>query len=138
MNLENTSASIEQELNNLKKAYAIIEEREASLLTFYNSVSQMLGVVDVTATDVRNVLVNETAVQFRGEPREKFQGAWASELGVPQERINQWIQRYHQAEQEKRPVEFEYSIEIKGDVRWLLATVRFIERLSDEMIRCSF
>lgn len=84
---------------------------ERALLSFYETVPLMMGVVDLPPddSDILHVYDNPATERFFGLAAGSTTGKRASELGVPPDTIKVWVDRYRAAERERRPIRFEYD-----------------------------
>ncbi len=90
----------------------------------------MMGVVELEGEDIRHVSDNPATCRFFGIAEEALKGKLASELGVPQETVQNWLKHYRQAKVEGSPVRFEYKHPSENGIIWLSATVSAIHDLS--------
>ncbi|WP_392408366.1 PAS domain S-box protein [Chlorogloeopsis fritschii PCC 9212] len=121
-----------------RQAEEALREQEAILRSFYNSSSMMMGVVELLEDDILHLSDNQTSANFFGTTPAAMQNRRASELGVPQSHIRQWIAYYQESERTNHPVRFEYNHNIGKDIRYLSATVCFIGKASSGRSRYSY
>jgi PAS domain S-box-containing protein len=120
------------------RAEAALEGANAILRSFYETAPVMMGVVEVSASDVLHLTDNAATGRFFGVSPELFAGKLASELGVAPKHLREWIGRYQESERSGQPIRFEYQHETIDDTRWVSAIVYCIERLPDGNCRCSY
>uniref|UniRef100_UPI000BBBB0C2 PAS domain S-box protein n=1 Tax=Calothrix sp. NIES-2100 TaxID=1954172 RepID=UPI000BBBB0C2 len=107
-------------------AEAALSQSEATLRSFFDSAPMLMGVVEVIDDDILHISDNAAAAKFYGMTSAAMQNRLASEMGAPQNYINQWIEYYRAAERSHAPVRFEYAHETPTAKKWLLATVSAI------------
>ncbi|NJO20328.1 MAG: PAS domain S-box protein, partial [Spirulinaceae cyanobacterium RM2_2_10] len=108
-----------------KSALAAVE---ATLSSFYTSSSMMMGVVELLDGDLRHVSDNPMTTAFFGVSPLAMHNRLASEMGVPTDIREHWIERCRESAALGKPVRFEYAyaIDLDGtdtELRWLAATV---------------
>ncbi|MBD2357885.1 PAS domain S-box protein [Tolypothrix sp. FACHB-123] len=108
-------------------AEAALNQSEATLRSFFDSAPMLMGVVEVLDNDILHISDNATAAKFYGMTPATMQNRRASDMGAPQDYINQWIENYRAAERRDAPVRFEYAHETPTETKWLLATVSAIK-----------
>ncbi len=80
--------------------------RELAFQSFFDSAPMMMGVVELNENDILHITDNEAAVKFFGiNPTGKL----ASELGMSQSVIKEWIKHYRASEVSGTPLNFEYQ-----------------------------
>ncbi|BAY64748.1 PAS/PAC sensor hybrid histidine kinase [Calothrix brevissima NIES-22] len=102
---------------------ANLQRSESTLRSFFNSGAMLMGIVELYDNDILHISDNQTAAKFFGTTPEAMENQFASNLGVPQPIIDQWIDYYRQAQKIQAPVRFEYPHETVNGQRWLAATV---------------
>ncbi|WP_313943327.1 PAS domain S-box protein [Calothrix anomala] len=117
-------------------AEAALNQSEATLRSFFDSAPMLMGVVEVLDNDILHISDNATAAKFYGMTPATMQNRRASDMGAPQDYINQWIENYRAAERSHAPVRFEYAHETPTETKWLSATVSAIN--SDRNRRSQF
>ncbi len=116
-----------------------LRQVEKTLRSFFDSASMMMGIVElVDDTDIRHIADNATTLQFFGRTANPMQGHLASELGVPQSHIQEWIRHYQRSVQTQAPVKFEYPHITPDGEYWLAATVCAIPVPSGQIPRFSY
>ena len=113
-------------------------ESEAVLHSFYESAPMIMGVVEVWDDDILHVSGNAAAARFMRVAPEALKSRTVSELGVPPERIREWIGHYESAARTRTPVRFEYQSAVAPDPRWMAATVTFMDYTDTGHARCSY
>lgn len=114
------------------------QESESTLRSFFNSEAMLMGIVELHEHDILHLSDNQTAANFFGTTPEAMCNRFASEIGVPQNHLQQWIQTYQEAERTQSPVHFEYPHETPSGQRWLAATVCQIVNHSNHHPRFSY
>ncbi|MBD2435436.1 PAS domain-containing protein [Nostoc sp. FACHB-110] len=107
----------------LRKINANLQQSESILRSFFNSSAMLMGIVELHNNDILHISDNLAAAQFFGTTPEAMQNKFASDLGVPQIIIQQWVNHYYQAQQIQAPLRFEYPHETTKGQRWLSASV---------------
>ncbi len=69
-----------------------LQESDAILHSFYDSAPMMMGVVDILDNDILHLSDNAATTQFMGVTPGTTQRKLASELGMPQTYIEEWLQ----------------------------------------------
>jgi PAS domain S-box-containing protein len=100
-----------------------LRESEMVLRSFYESTPLMMGVVEVIDGDIVHISDNPAVAAFFGSNPLLMRGRRASDMGVPPEHLQRWIERYAEAQRTGRPVRFEYAHETPSGSRWFSATV---------------
>ena len=113
-------------------------ESEAILHSFYESAPMIMGVVEVWDDDILHLSGNAAAARFMGATPESMKFRLASAMGVPHERIREWISRYQATISAKMPIRFEYQSPAAQGARWMAATVSFIAYTEAGNARCSY
>ena len=103
-----------------------LQQSESTLRSFFDSASMMMGIVELIDDDILHISDNTTTAKLFGLTPEAMQNRRASEMGVPQEFLQMWLERYREAERTQSPVRFEYAHETDQGQRWLSATVSSI------------
>ncbi|MER3491554.1 MAG: hybrid sensor histidine kinase/response regulator [Mastigocladus sp. ERB_26_2] len=109
-----------------KQSQIALQQSESTLRSFYDSAPMMMGVVELRGNDILHISDNATSAKFFGLTPEAMQNRFATELGAPQESVNEWINYYREAEYTKLPVSFEYVHEHHQGKKWLRSTVSSI------------
>ncbi len=117
-------ASIQTEYKLCKEA---LRQSEGTLRSFFDSAPMMMGTVELRHDDIRHISDNAQCAKFFGLTPEAMKNRLASEMGVPQKYLHEWIHYYRQAEQTQSPVSFEYPHETADGKKWLRATVSSID-----------
>lgn len=131
--------SVVLDVTEQRKAKDALDEREATLRRFYDTVSQMMGVVEIHDGDILHVSDSAASAAFYGTTPEAMRHRRARELGRPPEEIARWIKGFHESKQRGEPVLFTYLHE-RGDEepRWLTATLAHVQTLPDGTDRFSY
>lgn len=121
--LRETNHELQQQIAERQQAEAALRERESILSSFYDSISMMMGVVELLDDDIRHLSDNETTAHFFGRTPEQMWHKLASEMGASQAHIQMWIQHYRESRDRMAPVQFEYNHITPSEERYLSATV---------------
>ena len=115
------------ELVEIKKEYqqAQVELRDSQSIinSFFESAPMMMGIIEVIGDDILHISGNAAAAQLFGMTPEEMQNCLLSEMGLPKQCLQMWVQRYLEAEQKHSPVTFEYLHDKPNGAIWLKATV---------------
>ncbi len=96
------------------------QESLSVLQTFYEHGPSLLGVVELTETDIYHVYDNPAACRFFGVLSGQTRGMLESGLGVPKQQTALWSQHLRESLSRRCPIRFEF----KGDDnRWYAVTV---------------
>ncbi|MCP6760855.1 MAG: PAS domain S-box protein [Fischerella sp. CENA71] len=109
-----------------KQSQIALQQSESTLRSFFDSAPMMMGIVELQDNDILHISDNATSAKFFGLTPEMMQKRFATELGVPQEYVNEWINYYREAEYTKLPVSFEYIHNHAQGQKWLRSTVSSI------------
>ncbi|MBV6625525.1 MAG: PAS domain S-box protein [Rivularia sp. (in: Bacteria)] len=110
------------------------EAKEASeniIKSFFDSAPMMMGIVEVRENDILHISGNNAAANFLGLTTEAMKNRFVSDMGIPSQLINQWIDYYHQTENSHSSVTFEYPFDNRDGSRWLKAKVSAIVNSSE-------
>jgi two-component system, cell cycle sensor histidine kinase and response regulator CckA len=121
-------ASIQIEYKGAEEA---LHHSEHVIRSFYESAPMMMGVVELRDDDILHVSDNAATAKFFGLTPEKMENRLASEMGVPQKYIREWINHYREAQRTQAPVNFEYPHDSPEGNRWLRATVSAVACCGD-------
>jgi PAS domain S-box-containing protein len=116
----------------------IQRESDAILHSFYNSAPMMMGVVDILENDILHLTDNAATARFMGVTPGTTQGRLASELGMPQQSIEEWLSHYRECARTQTPIRFDYAHHTPNEVRWLSVTVSSIATTAEGRLRCSY
>jgi len=98
-------------------------QAEATLQSFFDSAGVMMGIVELSADDIRHIADNQVSAAFFGTTVEAMQGQWASALGVLPATIQIWHAAYQTSTRLGQPVQFDYVHSTPDGPCWLAATV---------------
>ena len=129
---------INNDISDRKQAEELLQQSESILRSFFNSGSMMMGIVEIYPHDIRYISSNIATSQFFGTTPDGMQNRFASEMGVPQEFIEIWLDNYRETERTGAPVKFEYKHRTAKTPRWLCATTCSIANSSSNHPRFSF
>ena len=129
---------IDNDISDRKQAEELLQQSESTLRSFFNSGSMMMGIVEIYPHDICHISSNIATSQFFGTTPDGMQNRFASEMGVPQEFIEIWLDHYREAERTGVPVKFEYKHRTAKTSRWLCATTCSIANSYSNQPRFSF
>ncbi|MEO1431316.1 MAG: PAS domain S-box protein [Cyanobacteria bacterium J06633_8] len=121
-------ADIKTEHEQAKEA---LDESENIIKSFFDSAPMMMGIVEVRENDILHISGNNAAANFLGLTTEAMKNRFVSDMGIPSQLINQWIDYYHQTESTQSSVTFEYPFDNGDGSRWLKAKVSAIVNCSE-------
>ncbi|MBD2462502.1 PAS domain S-box protein [Oscillatoria sp. FACHB-1407] len=122
--LKAANQALETQTTERQQAEQALLESESTLRSFYNSTEVMMGVVELLEDDILYISDNAATARFMGSTPMVLRSRRASELGMPPDAIDTWMQAYRTSEAEHRPVSFEYVHQSTDtDEQWLRATV---------------
>ncbi|MGI8504590.1 MAG: hybrid sensor histidine kinase/response regulator [Hassallia sp.] len=109
-----------------KQAKEALHESECTLYSFFDSAPMMMGTVELRYDDIKHISDNAASAKFFGVTPEAMKNRFASNMGVPQKYVREWINHCRQAEKRRSPVSFEYLHETGETKKWLRGTVSSI------------
>ena len=115
-----------------------MKESEATIRSFYESASMLMGVVEVIGDDIVHISDNPATARFMGVEPEELRNRLSSSLGVPQELLDIWIDKYGKSRETGQPVTFVYEHQTPTAKRWLSATVSYIGQNRVDRSRFSY
>ncbi len=102
---------------------AELGESEAILRSFFDSPGAYRGIAELVEGDILYLRVNAASGEFFGRSADVASGLRASELGVPTEIVQRWVDHLGECERTAAPVTFEYAHEGGDSDTWLSVTV---------------
>jgi two-component system, cell cycle sensor histidine kinase and response regulator CckA len=109
-----------------KQAKEAQHQSECTLRNFFDNAPMMMGTVELKRDDIQHISDNIATAKFFGLTPEAMKNRFASDIGIPQKYVSEWINYYRQAEQTRSPVSFEYLHETGDANKWFRATVSSI------------
>jgi PAS domain S-box-containing protein len=109
-----------------KEAEDALRESQATLQSFYESSSFLMGVVEIEGETIVPVYCNAAAAAFLGTDVEQIRNQTGEELGIPPPIDAIWIGHYRQSQTSGRAIQFEYEHPQPGRSVWLNASVNFL------------
>lgn len=126
-----------RDVNDRKVAEQELLRSEYILRSFFDSTSMMIGVGEVVEDDILFISVNGATAKFVDMTPEKMQNLRFSQVGVPQEIVQLWIECFRESQQTKCPAHFEHEYRTPNGLFWLSATVCEVQKVQDRS-RLSF
>ncbi|MBD2604248.1 PAS domain S-box protein [Scytonema hofmannii FACHB-248] len=121
-----------------KQAKEELRQSECTLRSFFDSAPMMMGTVELRYDDIRHISDNAASAKFFGFTPKGMKNRFASNMGMPQKYVRQWINHYRQAEKTRSPVSFEYLHETRDANKWLRATVSSITSCCHSPLRFAY
>jgi signal transduction histidine kinase len=106
------------------EAEEALRESQATLQSFYDSSSFLMGVVELEGEDIVPVYGNSATATFFGTEAERIRSQTGPELGVQRAIDDLWVRYYRQSQAEGQAVQFEYEHLKLG--MWLKCCVSFL------------
>ncbi|OKH22622.1 hypothetical protein NIES593_12590 [Hydrococcus rivularis NIES-593] len=126
------------DISDRKRAEEALRQSEATLHSFFDSAPTMMGIVELRDNDIVHLVDNAVTAQLFGRTPAAMQNQLDSQLGIPQEHISLWLDRYREAKRTGIPVRFEYFHPVPGGVKWLSAIVSAIAGGSESHPRFAY
>ena len=99
--------------------------------TFFHNSPHLLGVVEITDSDIIHIFDNPAAATFFGKTQSELEGKSSRSLGVPLNVINTWLGHYRNALEKKQPQRFRYLHNSEEHSSWMEVTVAYLGESSD-------
>ncbi|MFB2934106.1 PAS domain S-box protein [Aerosakkonemataceae cyanobacterium BLCC-F154] len=104
-----------------------LKQAEQTLQSFFDAAPMMMGIVElIEDRDILHIADNPATAKFFGSEVEEMRNRRGSEMGSPEQHIQEWIRYYQEADRTQAPVRFEYPHNNSEGERWLSATVSSI------------
>ncbi|BAZ49496.1 response regulator receiver modulated diguanylate cyclase/phosphodiesterase with PAS/PAC sensor(s) [Nostoc sp. NIES-4103] len=120
---EELELRVAERTTELSQINADLQRSESTLRSFFNSGAMLMGIVEIHNNDILHISDNRAAAEFFGTTPEAMQNRFASDLGVPQQTIQEWVSYYRQAQEVQAAVRFEYPHDTPNAQRWLSVSV---------------
>ncbi|MBW4694773.1 MAG: PAS domain S-box protein [Lyngbya sp. HA4199-MV5] len=136
------------DISDRKASEQALRQSEATLRSFFDSSSMLMGIVELHEDDILHISDNPTTAKFFGTTSEAMRHQFASAMGVSKPHLELWLRYYQEAQQTQAPVRFEYLHQmldgqtidkqtLNGQA-WLSATVCSIATLPGQPPRFSY
>jgi signal transduction histidine kinase len=109
-----------------EEAEEALRESQATLQSFYDSSSFLMGVVELEGEDIVPIYCNRTTASFFGTDVERIRSQTGPELGIPRAIDDLWVRHYRQSQAEGQAVQFEYEHAKAAGKFWLKCCVSFL------------
>jgi signal transduction histidine kinase/ActR/RegA family two-component response regulator len=96
------------------------QESLGVLQTFYEHAPSLLGVVEISGSDIYHVYDNPAACRFFGVITGQTRGRLESDLGAPRQQTDLWLRNLQASLTRRAPLRFEFR---GTDSRWFAVTV---------------
>ncbi len=116
-----------------KQAKEALHTSEHILSSFFNSAAMMMGIVEVYDNDIKLIRANVASGNSLKVLPTQLQNRFASEMGISQQYIREWIGYSLEAERRMAPVRFEYTHDDSGNQRIFNATVTAIANYNNDI-----
>lgn len=116
-----------RDITERKQVELTLREREATLRSFFDNTSLMMGIVEIRADGIVHILDNAATQRFLGMPPDTPYPYLASQVHRSPAVARFWLDHYERSAHTNQPVTFEYQHPTPAGVRWLAATVSPIE-----------
>ncbi|MEA2708026.1 MAG: hypothetical protein QOF78_627 [Phycisphaerales bacterium] len=124
------AGAIRREFINRRKSAEIVEQKELTLRSFYDSDVTMMGIVELLQDNVRFISGNTPIAQMFGCTSQELCGKLASQLGTPPDLLALFVAKFNESAKAAGPIEFEYERQTPSGHKWLSAVLCPIRRWS--------
>lgn len=107
-------------------AEGALKESQATLQSFYDSSTLLMGVIELEGDDIVAVYCNSAAADFLGTDVQRISTQSGEDLGIPRSIDALWVKHYRQSQTENQCVRFEYEHPRGAATYWLNASVSFL------------
>lgn len=110
-----------------KRAELSLHETEATLKAFYETSPALMGMLEITDTDILHLYDNPATCRFMGVEPGQSAGRWTSQSRTSKEVLAFWLARSRECLETGAPVSFELRHDYEGmPHRWLSNTIVYI------------
>jgi PAS domain S-box-containing protein len=128
----------EQRERELERAEQVLRETESLLRSFYESSATAMGVIELTGDDARVVSANAPTARLFGREPGEVEGRTMRELGVPPDRLSDWLDRARRCRATGGPVRLEQSGACPSSPEWIAITLSAMDSPDAGGALCSF
>jgi PAS domain S-box-containing protein len=115
------------ENTDLKEARKELHERESMLQGFFNAANVFLSVIELNDSDFIFKMPNCRMAELFGLDIETMQGKSARQIGLSEEFIREWIDRFRYCQRIGNTINVEYTITHNGNTTWHQGSVSPIQ-----------
>ncbi|MDJ0771857.1 MAG: PAS domain S-box protein [Mastigocoleus sp. MO_167.B18] len=115
------------ELVDIKKEYqqaqVALRDSQGIINSFFESAPMMMGIIEIVDDDILHISGNAAAAELFEMTPEEMGNRLLSEMNLPQQYLQVWVQRYLENSNENLPLTFEDSYDKPTEKIWLKITV---------------
>ena len=109
-----------------REAEEALRQSQATLQSFYDSSSFLMGVVEISGEGITLLYCNAATAAFYGADLETLTGKSSEELRIPRAVDDLWIAHYRRSQREGGSIHFEYPHPKESGEVWLSASVNYL------------
>ena len=109
-----------------EEAEEALRESQATLQSFYDSSSFLMGVVEIEGEGIVPIYCNSATATFYGTDVERIRTQTGPELGIPSSIDELWVRHYRQSQKDGHAIQFEYEHAKPEGRFWLKCCVSFL------------
>ncbi|MGD0300383.1 MAG: ATP-binding protein [Bryobacteraceae bacterium] len=109
-----------------REAEEALKQSQATLQSFYDSSSFLMGVIEIVDENIVPVYCNVATARFFGVDPDTFPSHTGQTLRIPRAIDDMWILHYRRSQREGSSVHFEYQHPRASGSIWLSATVNYL------------
>jgi len=109
-----------------KEAEEALRESQATLQSFYDSSSFLMGVIEIEGEEIVPIYCNTATATFFGTDVDRIRHQTGPDLGIPRAIDDLWVRHYRQSRAEAQAIQFEYEHAKPEGRCWLKCCVSFL------------